>query len=76
MNSYTVLMIALHTFCELFGMTLGDGQVLPALVFDQFTDIQDLSDMMGIMGQLTVDDIHDEERFAADMHCLEKVIFF
>src|SRR5450432_777019 len=69
-------MFALHMLVELLGLIFGDGQISPGRSFNELAGINDLPDMMRIMGQLAVDGIDDDQRFASDSDGFEQILFF
>ena len=56
----------LHLAVSRRGAAFGNGEALPFFVADHLTDIDDLADVVGVMGQLPVDGVDDDEGFVPD----------
>jgi hypothetical protein len=60
--------LVFHPLVKVSGSAFWDGQALPFFVTDHFSDIDDLPDVMRVMGQLPVDGVDGDEWFVPDIY--------
>ena len=65
----------LHLPVDCLGCAFGNGEALPFPVADHLADINDLADVVWIVGQLPVDGVDDDERLPADGDSLQPVSY-
>ena len=68
-------MLLFHLPIELVGAPLGYGQGLPVPAADHFSNIYDLSHVMGVMGQLPIDRIDGKQGLVADIDGTHQIVF-
>ena len=63
----------LHAFVEGSRSAFFDGETLPVMVADHLSQVDDLADVVGIMGELPVDGVDDHQGFVPDRDRFEEV---
>ena len=70
-----MFVLFLHFLVEGGGGAFWNGQAPPIVIPDHLADVDDLADMMRVMGELAVDGVDCEERLVPDRDRPEQIIF-
>ena len=64
----------LHPAVKLIRSATGYGEGLPVVTADDLSDVYDLSDMVGVVGQLAIDSIDGQQWFVAYVDGTQQVV--
>ena len=74
MGLFLASVLFLHPAVKLIRSATGYGEGLPVVTADDLSDVYDLSDMVGVVGQLAIDSIDGQQWFVAYVDGTQQVV--